>query len=292
MSWTRLACAVVLVILVAYVSGCAGSPPPITYATEAAPEFQILMLHGRAPLLANLNFVGPYPTAEITPPELFAHFLRVGLGGERPAQGGRRYLVGRVEGRIYTIDEFEVLSTHGDDDTVTYKVRYTRVESWDGEPAPGEAYFKLDVTDLPPVATTVRIQFTEFLVLPTGARSRLAPRALKDVSASIVDDTSPPPKGAHAMQIHLQEGFDGSVVAVSLDGRQVWRGTPLTNQMLDLAAIIQTGSDRMDVTVGLHIPAHDLEVTQRIDLRLGPCVGLSLQDGKLVVLQAAKFAYD
>ena len=110
-------------------------------------QFEVVITHGSYEREPGALFVGRHPRgADLTPEELFSQLCDVGEGRKDPFDTGEDYLVGRVEGDVYSIDLFEVLSVQCTEQVVLFSVKHVGPD-WegdsDGDPAVAIAYFKL-----------------------------------------------------------------------------------------------------------------------------------------------------
>ena len=104
-----------------------------------------------------------------------------------------------------------------------------------------------------------------------------------------------PPGATNGFGIHLQEGFSqGQEVIVTIDGREVYRGTPKTKPLLGFAAAVPAASTSSHPIVTLTIPTEGIRWSLEIDLRAGKALGLSLTTNNQVRVrqQTASFGYD
>jgi hypothetical protein len=99
----------------------------------------------------------------------------------------------------------------------------------------------------------------------------------------------------HALSIDLQDGFKhGHETIITIDGREVYRGTPKTDERLGLAETVSVISASTRPVVVLTVSAEGIRWSQRIDLSAGHCLGVSLSPGGQVriVQQTNGFGYD
>ncbi len=101
-----------------------------------------------------------------------------------------------------------------------------------------------------------------------------------------------PPFGAVSFNIHLQGGFSGSTVIVSVDGREVYKGQPSTNPLLGLAKPIPTSAVSTRPVLNVSIPGKAINWTQEVDISKGVGIGISVVNGKINMRQARAFGYD
>jgi hypothetical protein len=86
------------------------------------------------------------------------------------------------------------------------------------------------------------------------------------------------------LTIALQDGFSDDAVTVRVDDRTVIDNQSMrTDQRIGLAYALDVPAVDGLVTVQVHLPGRDLQVTRDIDTRTSPFVGISLLDGELVV---------
>jgi hypothetical protein len=105
----------------------------------------------------------------------------------------------------------------------------------------------------------------------------------------------PTPSGAtNSFVIHLQEGFyRGREVVMTVDGREVFRGTPKTKAVLGFAEGIAVTATSGHPVVAFSIPSRGIHWTQRVDLSAGAALGIVLtKSGAVEVRQAASFEHD
>lgn len=103
------------------------------------------------------------------------------------------------------------------------------------------------------------------------------------------------PTGAtNSFSIHLQEGFYNRLeVIIQVDGQEVYKGVPSTSPVLGLAKQIPVLTTTEHPTVTFFIPSTRVGWTNRIDLRAGVALGISLEtNGLPTVRQAKRFDYD
>jgi hypothetical protein len=103
-----------------------------------------------------------------------------------------------------------------------------------------------------------------------------------------------PNDGTNHFVIHLQEGFSGHRQAfVAVDGREVYRDSPRTTEVLGLAAVISVTNASAHPVVTFRIPSANVTWSNRVDLSKGQALGFSLIDqGKIRVLQSTGFLYE
>lgn len=103
------------------------------------------------------------------------------------------------------------------------------------------------------------------------------------------------PATGNKLLIHLQEGFTrGSEIAITIDGREVYRGTPKTNELTGFAAQVQATPASTRPVVGLSVPAEGIGWSQKIDLSAGQFLGISLDPRQQVCTRQVTtgFGYD
>jgi hypothetical protein len=105
----------------------------------------------------------------------------------------------------------------------------------------------------------------------------------------------PTPSGAtNSFVIHLQEGFyDSREAVITVEGREVFRGTPKTNPLLGFAAGVSASSTSTHPVLTFTIPSKRISWSQQIDLSARPAVGITVtKNGLVEVRQASGFGYD
>ena len=103
------------------------------------------------------------------------------------------------------------------------------------------------------------------------------------------------PTAGNSLNIDLQEGFTrGSEVIITIDGREAYRGTPTTKEVLGFAAHVPATAATTRPVVALSVPAEGISWSQAIDLSAGHALGISLTANKQVRLlqRTAAFGYD
>lgn len=106
--------------------------------------------------------------------------------------------------------------------------------------------------------------------------------------------SSPPgagPGATTAFEVHLQGGFEGGSVIVTVDGDTVYTGTPRTNPITEFAKAISATSSTVHPVIGIAIPGQGITRTRQVDLTKGHVVGLSVSAGAVQVEQAESFGY-
>jgi hypothetical protein len=85
----------------------------------------------------------------------------------------------------------------------------------------------------------------------------------------------PAPSGAtNGFVIHLQEGFyDSREAVITVDGFEVYRGTPKTNPVLGFAAGVSAVATSPHPVVTFTIASKGIRWSQQIDLSAGAAVG-------------------
>jgi hypothetical protein len=105
----------------------------------------------------------------------------------------------------------------------------------------------------------------------------------------------PTPSGAtNGFVIHMQEGFYQSREAViTVDGREVYRGTPKTKAVLGFAEGISVTATSAHPVVTFTMPGKGIAWSQKIDLSAGAALGISVtKDAQVQFRQATGFGYD
>ncbi len=95
--------------------------------------------------------------SKLSPHEGFRLLAQKGTS-DASGESEEKYLFGRIKGELYSIDEFELLTTKATDTSVHAIVLYTRRSSDSFTPGPGRAYFKVR---LPRAVTDFKIQFIQ-----------------------------------------------------------------------------------------------------------------------------------
>ena len=105
----------------------------------------------------------------------------------------------------------------------------------------------------------------------------------------------PTPSGAtNNFVIHLQEGFyQGRDAVITVDGREVYRGTPKTGAVLGFAGGVAVTATSGQPVVTFSMPGTQASWTQRVDLTKGAALGITVtKSGAVEVRQAARFGYE
>ena len=103
----------------------------------------------------------------------------------------------------------------------------------------------------------------------------------------------PLPDNARLFSVDLQNGFDGSGVTVSVDGKVAYDGKPKTQEVLGFADSFQAVADDDTLTLRLRCQTRNIDITKRIDLNDGNAVGISLVGDDLQIIQRdGGFGYD
>ncbi len=92
--------------------------------------------------------------------------------------------------------------------------------------------------------------------------------------------------------IDLQEGFSGEVVQVLIDDKSVYGGKPQTNELLGVADRFVFDSESTTITLTVVVPAKNVNSTHSLDLSRAKCIGISIRNGDVEVIQANGFGYD
>lgn len=95
-----------------------------------------------------------------------------------------------------------------------------------------------------------------------------------------------------AFFIHLQEGFTGEAVRVSVDGNLVYEGNPTTNPLLGIAHEFTGSAKSSDIVLRIEIPSLKIDSAHKIDLATAKGLGISAQNAKVTIVQANAFGYD
>lgn len=95
-----------------------------------------------------------------------------------------------------------------------------------------------------------------------------------------------------AFFVHLQEGFSGEAVRIGVDGNLVYEGNPTTDYLLGSAHGFAGSAKLTDIVLRIEIPTMKIDSTHKIDLTKAKGMGISVQNGKVTVVQADAFGYD
>jgi hypothetical protein len=109
-----------------------------------------------------------------------------------------------------------------------------------------------------------------------------------------ITQTSPPSGATHGFVIHLQGGFDQSrETMITVDGREVYRGNPITNPLLGLAGTVSVFATSDQPVVTLKVPTGGVDWSKTIDLKGGAALGISVStNGQIQYSQRGGFGYD
>jgi hypothetical protein len=99
-----------------------------------------------------------------------------------------------------------------------------------------------------------------------------------------------PPEVSFA--IHLQEGFTGDFVRITVNDEILFEGRPATDPRLGIAEQIQSTAKSSTITLGVEVSGEQLLSSRAIDVSKGHVIGLSLVSGEVKVVQAEAFGYD
>ena len=101
-----------------------------------------------------------------------------------------------------------------------------------------------------------------------------------------------PDVGGEPFFVHLQEGFSGEPARVLVDGIVLFEGKPKTNPLLGIAHEFTGSAASTDITVTIEIPKKSIKSTHNVDLKNARGLGISVQNGKVTIVQANAFGYD
>ena len=105
----------------------------------------------------------------------------------------------------------------------------------------------------------------------------------------------PTPAGtANRFAIHMQEGFYQSREAVvTVDGHEVYRGTPKTSPVLGFAEGVSVTTTSANPVVTFSVASEGITWSKKIDSSAGAALGFSVtKNGQVQFRQAAGFGYD
>lgn len=92
-----------------------------------------------------------------------------------------------------------------------------------------------------------------------------------------------------SLAIDLQEGFDGTLVAVSLDGREVFRKEEVrTRYQVGLADRFELDVAPGDHRLRVSLPGRDLEAEVTFDAGETPYLGVSVERRAILIRPAAE----
>ena len=92
-----------------------------------------------------------------------------------------------------------------------------------------------------------------------------------------------------SLVIDLQEGFDGTPVAVTLDGREVFRKDDVrTRYQVGLADHIELDVAPGDHSVRVTLPDKDIEAERSFDATVTPYLGVSVEQTAIAIKPAAE----
>lgn len=94
------------------------------------------------------------------------------------------------------------------------------------------------------------------------------------------------------ISLHLQEGFFGKRVIVSVNARVIFDGTPETDPRLGQAATTNFDTNSRYVDLNIQIPSDGINSTTIVDLNQAKGIGVSIRQGKVSIVQKDYFGYD
>lgn len=127
---------------------------------------------------------------------------------------------------------------------------------------------------------------------PTGPDLPRAPETPTRPEQPATVATSKPAPAEQAYEIHLQSGFDGKPVTVTVDGKQLYAGSPETDYTIGLAHTIQGVAPSGAIELLVEAPSKGVHSTLQIELSKGKLVGINVGKGKLDYRQANQFQYE
>lgn len=96
----------------------------------------------------------------------------------------------------------------------------------------------------------------------------------------------------HAIHVDLQEGFEGDLVIVRADGREVFRREGVrTRTQIGRAASFDFEAGEQPVTLEVEFPARDLRRSLSFDPSREAYIGVSLEEGGALVIEARSEPY-
>ena len=95
-----------------------------------------------------------------------------------------------------------------------------------------------------------------------------------------------------AFFVHLQEGFSGDAVRILIDGELIFKGRPTTDPRLGIAEKFSGSAPSTNINLTIEIPGRNIKSAHNIDLTKAKGLGISVQNGKVSIIQADAFGYD
>jgi hypothetical protein len=104
----------------------------------------------------------------------------------------------------------------------------------------------------------------------------------------------PDPQAPHAFSVVLLSGFQGNIVRIRIDEREVFRGQPVDDPIAGPAYMFAYRTRQEQFLLDVRIPAQGITFEQLVNLASGQNVGLHIsRDGEMKLIQSSKgFAFD